>query len=150
MFGAKGTLAPVVLFHDTVFGLMVVLVVDDEITMLRTTEAVLIRGGYSPTAASGPMEALQKSRDFQGDIDLLLTDVRMPQMDGFTLARKVLQERPHLRILLMSADPNLDTPLPLLKKPFHMEELLEKVAEVIEGPPPLPADVFAKKVPLTA
>jgi DNA-binding NtrC family response regulator len=88
-----------------------------------------------------PMEALQKSEDFQGEIHLLLTDLRMPQMDGITLAQKLLAERPHIRTLLISADLHFDTELPLLRKPFRMEELLEKVAQVIDSPPPFPADL---------
>ena len=123
---------------------MVVLVVDDDAMILRATEAILRRGGYSPTPASGPIEALRKSRDFKGEIDLLLTDVTMPGMNGPSLARRIMAERPLIRVLLISAGANVSSRLPLLKKPFSMAQLLAQVAQVIDAPPPLPADVFAE------
>jgi DNA-binding response OmpR family regulator len=114
---------------------MVVLVVDDDAMILRATEAILRRGGYSPTSASGPIEALRKSRGFRGEIHLLLTDVMMPGMNGPTLARRIIAERPLIRVLLISAGTNVSSRMPLLKKPFSMDELLARVAQVIEGPP---------------
>jgi CheY-like chemotaxis protein len=123
---------------------MVVLVVDDDLILLRATEAVLRRGGYTTTSASGPIEALIKSREFKGEIHLLLTDVMMPGMNGLTLARLIIADRPLIRVLLSSGSSNLSSPLPLLRKPFSIDQLLARVAQVIEGPPPLPADVFAE------
>lgn len=114
---------------------MVVLVVDDDAMILRATEAILRRGGYSPTSASGPIEALKKSRGFKGEIDLLLSDVMMPGMNGLTLARRIIAERPLIRVLLTSASTNVSSRMPLLKKPFSMDQLLARVAQVIEGPP---------------
>jgi CheY-like chemotaxis protein len=122
----------------------VVLVVDDDRTHLYATEAVLLRNGYSPITAFSPMEALKKSRDFKGDIDLLLTDVVMPEMDGFTLAQQIFAERPQVRILVMTAHATVYSRLPLLKKPFSKDQLLEQVAKVTDSPPPLPADVSVK------
>src|SRR5262249_24598880 len=120
----------------------IVLIVDDDESMLRATASVIRRGGYTPIEASGPREALDKSRDFKGDIHLLLTDVQMPAMDGLTLAQHVLGERPHIRVLLMSGT-NVPSYLPLVKKPYHIDQLLAQVSTVLDGPPPLPADVFA-------
>jgi two-component system cell cycle sensor histidine kinase/response regulator CckA len=119
----------------------VILVVDDDADILRATAEALRRRGYSPIAASGPLEALKKSRDFTGEIHLLLTDLTMPEMDGLGLAKEVLAERSHIRVLLMSAY-SLPSRLPFLKKPFRMKQLLERVAHVIAGPPPALADLF--------
>ena len=125
----------------------IVLVVDDDINILHSFEAILRRGDYSPITVFSPLLALQKSRDFSGDIHLLLTDVVMPEMDGLTLAQSILAERPQIRILLMSGYTNTSTRLPLLRKPFSMHELLERVAKVIGGPPLLPSDVLLDKKP---
>jgi CheY-like chemotaxis protein len=112
----------------------VVLVVDDDPGALSVTEAILGRKGYSPIAASGPLEALAKSRSFQGAIDLLLADVVMADMDGVTLAELILTERPQTRVLLMSGFVNVQSRLPLLKKPFLIKDLIEQVSMVMQGP----------------
>jgi CheY-like chemotaxis protein len=122
----------------------VVLVVDDLQISLDAIETILRRKDYSPITALGPLEALKKSREFKGDIHLLLTDVVMPGVDGCTLAQQILAERPQIRILLMSGYSTVSSPLPLLKKPFRMLQLLAEVAKVIGGPPPLPSDVLVK------
>ncbi len=66
----------------------------------------------------------------------------MPEMDGFALARQIQSERPQIRILLMTGYTKLFSRLPLLRKPFHMHQLLKEVAKVIVGPPQLPTDVL--------
>jgi CheY-like chemotaxis protein len=123
-------------------GDQVVLVVDDDTNLLRATEAILRRGGYLTIAASGPLEALEKSRGFQGAIHLLLTDVLMPAIDGPALAELILAERPQTRVLLISGEANVQSRLPLLKKPVRMKYLLEQVSNVIDGSPALPSDVL--------
>jgi CheY-like chemotaxis protein len=128
----------------------IVLVVDDEVSMLRAAEAILHRGGYSPIAASGPREALKHSRDFRAEIHLLLTDITMPEMDGLTLAAQVIAERIDIRVLLMSGLRSVPSRLPFLKKPFRATQLLAQVANTIKGPPPLPFDVFVCEKPSEA
>ena len=120
----------------------VVLVVDDEEQLLHLAEAMLRRDGYSVLSASGPLKALERSRDFPGDIDLLLTDVVMPVMDGLTLARQISAQRPQIRVLLMSGYSDLQSPLPLLPKPFRIDELLSRVAKALDGPPPVGCEVL--------
>ena len=97
--------------------------------MLRTA-------GYWTISASGPVHALKESRDFRGEIHLLLTDIIMPEMDGFDLAQEIAAERGTIRVLLMSG--YMDGPcwLPHLRKPFRIAELLEKVRRAIDGSPP--------------
>ena len=121
-----------------------VLVVDDDQSVLYTIETMLRCKDYSPIIALGPLEALKKSREFKGDIHLLLTDVVMPVMDGYKLAQQILAERPLIRILMMSGYNAESSRLPLLKKPFRIEQLVAEVAKVIGGPPPLPNDVLVK------
>jgi DNA-binding NtrC family response regulator len=111
-----------------------VLVVDDDPHVLSVTEHMLRRGGYSTIAVSGPLEALEQSRAFPGEIHLLLTDVTMPDMNGIVLAQEILTQRERIRVLLMSGNGEVASRVPLLKKPFRMAQLLEQVARVISGP----------------
>jgi CheY-like chemotaxis protein len=126
-------------------GERVVLVVDDDPGVLRVTEAILRRKGYSPIAAPGPLEALHVSRSFQDAIDLLLTDIVMPEMDGVALAQLILTERPQTRVLLMSGFADAQSRLPLLKKPFLVKDLIEQVSTVIRGPQTPSSEVSADK-----
>jgi CheY-like chemotaxis protein len=128
----------------------IVLVVDDDSTMLRAAEAILHRGGYSPVTASSPREALRKSRDSRYEIHLLLTDITMPEMDGLALTAQVLAERVDIRVLLMSGLSSVPSRLPFLKKPFYAAQLLAQVADTIKNPPPLPFDVFVCQKPSEA
>jgi CheY-like chemotaxis protein len=129
-------------------GTSVVLVVDDDPSMLFATETILTRAGYGTLAASSPRQALKHSRDFDGTIHLLLSDIHMPEMDGLMLAYRILAERADTRILLMSALGKADSRLPLLRKPYSMDHLLQQVAHVIDGPPVLLSEVFAGEAPL--
>ena len=120
-----------------------VLVVDDEESLRLAIEAIRVRGGYAPISASSAVEALDRSRDFEGEIHLLLTDVVMPGMDGLTLAKHVAAERPRIRVLIMSAYRGpWNSRLPLIRKPFCLAELLEKVANVVDGPVPFLPDMM--------
>ena len=97
--------------------------------------------GYTVlTAASGP-EALDTSARHDGEIDLLLTDVVMPQMSGRTLARRLLKPRPAIKVLFMSGYTDdaivhhgvLDEGTNFLGKPFTGTDLTRKVREVLDG-----------------
>jgi DNA-binding NtrC family response regulator len=123
-----------------------VLVVDDDETMLLSVEAMLRRGGYSPIGASGPFQALAKSRSFHGEIHLLLTDIVMPKMSGVALAQQLITERENIRILLMTGYTDAPCQLPLLRKPFRMSDFLDKVEKVISGPPAAAIGAFANTV----
>jgi two-component system, cell cycle sensor histidine kinase and response regulator CckA len=118
-----------------------ILLVDDDSTLLFALDAILRRAGYTTIVASDPVAALEKSREFTGPIHLLLTDVIMPEMNGPALARQILDERPHTRVLLMSAWNKVPHQLPFLPKPFRKEELLQQVAAVLSAPPPGSADI---------
>jgi CheY-like chemotaxis protein len=113
-----------------------VLVVDDEADCLRSTAEILRRGGYDPLTANGPLEALEALDEIQsrnGNIDLLLTDVVMPEMDGLILAQRIVAQFPGIRVLLMSGYTNEQRLFPLLPKPFGMKQLLEAVSTVLDG-----------------
>jgi len=116
-----------------------VLVVEDDDRVRRLTQRLLDTAGYEVlSAASGP-EALELMRSHAGRIDLLLTDVVMPGMQGPELARESLQLRPDLATLFMSgfteealAANHAGDPLGrLLAKPFLPEELVRAVRQTL-------------------
>jgi two-component system cell cycle sensor histidine kinase/response regulator CckA len=116
-----------------------VLVVEDEEALREVTRRLLTRQGYTVITAGNGAEALETASTYQGEIDLLLTDVIMPQMLGKEAAERIMRERPHIRVLYMSgyAQPilasqgRLDPNVTLLDKPFTERELLDKVHTVL-------------------
>jgi CheY-like chemotaxis protein len=82
-----------------------ILLVEDERALLDLAEAVLERQGYTVLAAGTPGAAVRLAGERLGVIDLLLTDVLMPEMNGRDLARDLLSRRPGLKCLFMSGYP---------------------------------------------
>jgi hypothetical protein len=101
---------------------------------------VLASYGYHVLEAANGQEALRLGREHEGPIDVLITDVVMPQMNGRELVEKLHQDRPSTAILYMSgyADDALPTQggLPadtiFLAKPFTVEGLIRKVQTALE------------------
>ena len=118
-----------------------ILLVEDEPAILRMTVAILERLGYAVVAAANPAEALQLAREHAGRLDLLLSDVVMPEMNGRDLAMKLLEIRPGMRRLFMSgytADAIahhglLEAGVQFIQKPFTPHDLAEKLREVLGG-----------------
>jgi PAS domain S-box-containing protein len=124
-------------------GTETVLLVEDEAAVRALVRTVLREKGYSILEASRGEDALHLSEYYRGHIDLLLTDVVMPQMSGFELARRLSSPRPHMKVLYMSgyadnafwSDSMLDSGMAFLQKPFTSEALAAKVREVLDAPP---------------
>jgi PAS domain S-box-containing protein len=120
--------------HETIL-----LVEDDEMVRDLTRE-ILHEGGYA-VLASAPGGALSLARQHAGRIDLLLTDVVMPDIGGRELARHVARLSPSTKVLYMSGYTDdlishhgvLDGHAPLLGKPFMPAELLRRVRDVLGG-----------------
>ena len=118
-----------------------ILLVEDESSVLSLTQTLLKKMGYTVISANGPTEALQRARDYAGDIDLLLTDVVMPEMSGRDLWQRLAQENPKLKVLFMSGytaniiahHGMIDTNIHFLQKPFTKNDLTEKVREVLSS-----------------
>jgi two-component system, cell cycle sensor histidine kinase and response regulator CckA len=118
-----------------------ILVVEDETTLLDTTRRMLESLGYRVLAAAAPQKALRLAAEHPADIDLLLTDVVMPDLNGPELVRRLLQDRPRLKYLYMSGyTANLlalegvsDDGPAFLAKPFSRHALAHKVREVLDG-----------------
>ncbi len=130
----EGMAMPVAGGHETI------LLVEDESAILEMAANMLRRQGYTVLAAVTPGEALGLADTLGGDIDLLLTDVIMPEMNGRDLARRLLDRQPKLRQLYMSgytadviaSHGVLDEGVNFIEKPFTMKNLALKVRAVLE------------------
>lgn len=118
-----------------------VLLVEDEEQVRRVVLGALRRAGYQVLEARNALEALAMGEDLQTKIDLLLTDVVMPQLSGPELAKRLLARRPELRVLCMSGYTDdavlrhgiLRSEMAFLQKPLTPDTLLGKVREVLDG-----------------
>src|SRR5215469_14862975 len=81
-----------------------VLVVEDEAVIRDFLRIVLKRLGHVVLEARDGAEGLTISRNFNGRIDLVISDVRMPKVDGPTMARLLQAKRPAMKVLLISGD----------------------------------------------
>jgi two-component system cell cycle sensor histidine kinase/response regulator CckA len=107
-----------------------VLVVDDEPGVLKLIETCLLFKGYTVLTARNGLEALSF---FRLDVDVLITDLVMPEMDGHKLVLRVREKRPNLPVIVISGC--LDVPIPdrctVVKKPFKMADLLKALDKAI-------------------
>lgn len=118
-----------------------ILLVEDEPAILRVTTQVLHSLGYQVLAAASPAEALSLAAEHAGLVDLLITDVLMPEMNGLELATELRSRDPKLRTMFMSgdtahiiaADGVLEPGTHFLQKPFTLAALAEKVREALQG-----------------
>jgi signal transduction histidine kinase/CheY-like chemotaxis protein len=117
-----------------------ILVAEDEPAILDLTRALLERQGYSVIAAASGEEAVDLASTHAGPISLLVTDVKMPGMDGLALANRLAGERPGLRVLYMTGNaagvawPAGVTDDVILWKPFTGAGLAGQVRSVLGGP----------------
>ncbi len=118
-----------------------ILLVEDETAILEMTTRMLERLGYTVVAAATPGEAICLAHEYQGRIDLLMTDVVMPEMNGRELAGNLLSHYPDLKLLFMSGYTAnviahhgvLEESVHFIQKPFSKIELGGKVREALEG-----------------
>jgi len=129
--------------HDRTF--QTVLVVDDEEMVRIIMVQVLQDNGYTVLEASDGLEALRIAKEHTGRIDLLLTDVKMPGMNGLELAARLLSNRPEMTVLYVSGHADSTRQIQLqegqfiiepganfLHKPFSPDGLLQKVRHMME------------------
>ena len=116
-----------------------ILVVDDEEGVRRLVSAVLRSNGYEVMDAGTGGAALAVYEKNSHKIDMVLTDIVMPQMSGFELGRELTGRTPGLKILYMSGyrdnayGANGEAPRAFLHKPFTPDVLLSKVREVLDS-----------------
>ena len=114
--------------HETI------LVVEDDLLIRASVRMFLERAGYMVVTADDGVEGLRVYKRHQASISLLLTDIRMPNMNGVDLADHVLQLDSHLPVLFMSGDaPRLNLRSACLAKPFNSADLVGRVAQVLHA-----------------
>lgn len=103
--------------------------------------SVLSRKGYRVLKSSGSVEALNICRERGGTVNLLLTDIVMPEMNGKELADKLTAEYENIRVLFMSGYPDdilslqstIGDETSYIQKPFTVNGLLHKIRETLDG-----------------
>ncbi|HAV63186.1 MAG TPA: hybrid sensor histidine kinase/response regulator [Verrucomicrobiales bacterium] len=119
-------------------GTETVLVTEDEEAVRALIRQTLVAKGYRVLEASNGATAVRLSREHEGTIDLLVTDVVMPRMSGFKLAQAIRNDRPDIKVLYVSGyaysgrhEGESITPETFLAKPFSPEMLALKVRKVL-------------------
>ena len=120
-----------------------VLIVEDEVIIRNVLQVVLKRMGHVVLEARDGEEGLTVSRKFNERIDLVITDIRMPRMDGPTMVRHLQAERPGMEVLLISGYSAESVPNDLMKdflhKPFLPAAIEQKVQEMLAREEPISA-----------
>ena len=117
-----------------------VLIVEDEKTVLKLSKAMLEALGYVVLAAGNKDDALDLANHYPGGIDLLLTDIVMPDMNGRELSERIRTIRPRMKCLFMSGytadviarQGILEAGVHFISKPFSLRDLAAKVRETMD------------------
>jgi CheY-like chemotaxis protein len=118
-----------------------ILLVEDEPALLHVAHEILVRQGYEVHAVGSVAEALAYTESEAGSIDLLVTDVVMPGLNGRQLAERIRGLRPSIKVLFMSGYTDdaviqrgiLEPGFAFLQKPFSAASLAERVSETLAG-----------------
>ena len=116
-----------------------ILLVEDSDVVRAVIANMLVNGGFTVLQASGGEEALALSRRGDASIDLLLTDIVMPEMSGVELADRLERERPDMRILFMTGyaeevvvnEGYLGKHGECIGKPFTQEQITKRVRKIL-------------------
>jgi two-component system, cell cycle response regulator CpdR len=122
-----------------------VLLVEDDAGVRHFVRRALEQDGHSVREARDGAAALDALRAFDDDIDLVLSDIQMPVMDGIELALNVARERPELPLVLMTGYAHqrerahgIETIVrDIIEKPFSLAEIRERVKQALEPSEPI-------------
>lgn len=109
-----------------------ILIVDDQDVVRDVIRLTLEAEGYTVLEAASPRIAIELARGAE-DVDLLVTDIVMPEMDAFELAARISTEIPGVRILYTSGYTDAAAEGPFIQKPFTPQELVAKVSDVLSA-----------------
>ncbi len=140
-----------------------ILIVDDDLNVLEVLEARLIFAGYKTIKAASAMEALDRIKETL--VDLIVSDIKMPVMNGLELYEKVHSLHPDLPVIFLTAYGTIPDAVKAVKagaydyltKPFDGHELLDKINEILQrqtpalppnGPPLPPQSLYTGKSPV--
>ena len=134
------------LFEPGILGFVVkgtgtILVIEDEEMLMDVSRAILERLGYRVLAAQNGKEAIDIAKTFDGDIDLAILDILLPDMGGKAIYPLLMEARPKLKVIICSGY-SIDGPAKeildagaqdFIQKPFTIADLSEKLKKVLEG-----------------
>jgi CheY-like chemotaxis protein len=117
-----------------------ILVVEDDEALRRLAHRILHERGYSVVAAPSPADAIEAAASLPA-IDLLITDVVLPEMNGRALAERLAKSQPDLKVLFMSGYTDdavvrrgvLHQETHFIQKPFRPSQLLRKIREILDA-----------------
>jgi CheY-like chemotaxis protein len=106
-----------------------VLVVDDDSAVRQLVVTILKLDGHTVMSSTNGLEALMVYSSYRSRLDLVLTDIDMPELDGIELVARIRALDSHMRVLLMSGRPSEERieNCPMLPKPFKPDELKRAV-----------------------
>src|SRR5215831_2826109 len=116
-----------------------ILIADDEVNLRRVLGAILEREGYEVLAAADGEEALQLLSAEEGDVQTVITDLKMPRLDGMGLLRKVSSDWPDVPVIMITAHGSVDNAVEAVKlgafdyieKPFEREQIKQVVHKAL-------------------
>lgn len=112
-----------------------ILLADDDGSFRELVARLLCKCGYNVILAEDGQDALQKAREFDGIIQLLLSDIDMPGMTGIELAIQLNQERPETKMLLISSLDHgmlaLNNGWQFFPKPFQLDMLRDRIRDFL-------------------
>ncbi|MFA6293253.1 MAG: sigma-54 dependent transcriptional regulator [Victivallales bacterium] len=114
-----------------------ILIVDDELTIIEVLKKLLVKSGYTVTACLNGSDALDKLKEEV--FDLMITDVRLPGIDGITLLQRATDLQSHMAVIVMTAYSEVEPAIAAMKngafdyviKPFNFDELLITVQRAL-------------------
>jgi len=115
-----------------------ILLVDDDVEFLGALEKMLRKRGYKVTATAWPTDAVQKIGEGKEHFDIVISDIRMPAISGFTFIRALRESNPDIAVIVLSAFANSavresalnDGAIACLEKPVDMRLLFEAITRV--------------------
>lgn len=124
-----------------------VLVVDDEQTVCNSCRKILSQEGYQVDVARSGEEALGKVKG--NGFDLVITDWKMPKVDGLEVARRIKKEKPNTQVIVITGYPSVDSSIEAIRsgiadyvpKPFTPEELTDAALRVLQKAGRVPATI---------
>ncbi len=122
-------------------GHQTILLVEDEPGILKLCKLILERNGYTVLAFEKALDAIKMAEQYHGKIDLLVTDVMMPEMNGSELSKRLLAIRPDLKVLfisgytadIISQNSILESQLNFIQKPFTPKALATIVSTILNA-----------------
>jgi DNA-binding NtrC family response regulator len=129
-----------------------VLIVDDEKTVCNSCRKILTQAGYRVEVASSGQEAIDKIKG--NGFDVVITDWKMPRMDGLEVTRRVKQEKPEMAVIIITGYPSVENTVEAIRsgasdfvtKPFTPEELSDAMLRALSKGQAVPADLVVDRL----